>query len=211
MRLDELLRRVERGLESGVPGPEAQVRMAPTPRPGWEPGVLHPDARTGAALLLLYPGDDGLARVLLTQRASKLPNHAGQISLPGGAVDGDETVEEAALREAHEEVGLDVRGVRVLGRLTPLYIPVSRFNLHPVLACADRRQGWVAEPGEVARVIEVTVEELADPARIAWERRVRPWGELDIPYLAIEDARVWGATGMVLAEFLTMVGFPPDP
>lgn len=215
MRLAELVRRVERGMEAGLPGPAAQLRLAPTPRPGWEPGRLEDSARTGAGLVLLFPapaGDEADAgHVLLTERTSRLPNHAGQISLPGGGVDADETIEEAALREAHEEVGIDAATVRLLGRLTPIYIPVSRFNLFPVVGVVERRPRWVEAPAEVARVLEPTPERLADPAHVRWERRQRPWGELDIPYLAYDGVQVWGATGMILAEFLTLVGLPPDP
>ena len=80
-----------------------------------------------------------------------------------------------------------------------------------MLGAIRQRPPWRPDPSEVARVLEPTVERLADRRHLAWERRVRPWGELDIPYLALDDARLWGATAMVLAEFLTMVGLPPDP
>jgi len=214
VRFEDLVRRTVLALEDGLPGPTAQLRMAPTPRPGWEPGRLSSDARTGAGLVLLFPGgeggDDGC--VLLTERAHVLPTHAGQISLPGGRVDGDETIEEAALREAHEEVGLDPGSVELLGRLTPIHIPVSEYNLFPVVGVVRRRPRWTPDPREVDRVLEVPVERLADRERLTWERRVRPWGELDIPYLALPDGlRLWGATAMILAEYLEMVGLPPDP
>ena len=83
-----------------------------------------------AALLLLYPLDDA-PHVLLTVRAGRLTQHGGQVSLPGGGVEGTETVRDAALREATEEVGIDTAGVRILGALSTLYIPVSDFALHP--------------------------------------------------------------------------------
>ena len=84
--------------------------MAPRPRVGWQAGVIPEGARTAAALLLLYPIGDR-AHVCLTRRAGSLGTHAGQISLPGGTVDDGETIERAALREAHEEIGLDGDGL----------------------------------------------------------------------------------------------------
>ena len=79
--------------------------MALQPRGGWRPGFAPDQARPAAALLLLFPVD-GCAVVLLTKRAPDPPHHAGQVSLPGGAVNPGESIEEAALREAEEEVGL---------------------------------------------------------------------------------------------------------
>lgn len=94
-------------LAGTLPGAEAHLRFAPVPqRAGWKAGHLPSDARAAAGLLLIYPGPDGLS-IPLTVRASGLRRHAGQISLPGGAIDPGETLREAALREAREEIGLD--------------------------------------------------------------------------------------------------------
>src|SRR3954447_1265063 len=94
-------------LPGALPGVAVQLRFASgLPRAGWEPGVYPPDTRAAAALLLLYPSESGVA-VPLTVRATHLRRHAGQISLPGGAVDAGETLADAALREAYEEVGVD--------------------------------------------------------------------------------------------------------
>ena len=129
-------------LAGTLPGLEAQLRFMPTPpRHGWKPGEFPSDARIAAGLLLLYPGRSG-ASIPLTVRASGLRRHAGQISLPGGATDPGETLVQAALREAHEEIGLDPARVRVLGELTPVYVLVSGFTLHPIVGITDERPAF---------------------------------------------------------------------
>jgi len=209
LRFDQLVAAVTEGL-ARLPGVEAQQRMAPQPRHGWRPGFAPEDARPAAALLLLFP-TNGEATVLLTKRSSALPQHGGQVSLPGGAVDPGETIEGAALREAEEEVGLARAAVRVIGRLTPLHIPVSGFVLHPVVGFASARPSTTAEAGEVDRIIDVPVAHLLDPARHRRTVRVRDGIEFDMPYFDIDGEQVWGATAMVLAEFAAILGMQVRP
>lgn len=210
MTIDEAVRTLESGFSAGPPGPDAQLHMAPRPRPGWEPGVLPEDARIGAALLLVYPRDDR-AHVLLTKRPSSMAFHAGQVSLPGGGVEAGESLEDAALREAHEEVGLAAGFARTVGRLSPLHIPVSGFNLHAVVAVAKARPVWIPSEREVERILEIPIDDLVDPERQVHDVFERPAGTFDVPYFAIEGERVWGATAMILAEFLSLLGHPPEP
>jgi 8-oxo-dGTP pyrophosphatase MutT (NUDIX family) len=165
-------------------------------------------------LLLVFPVDD-LARVVLTVRAPTLGHHGGQISLPGGAVEEGETVEEAALREAREEIGLMTEGVRTLGRLTPVDVSVSGFRLHPIVATLADRPALTPCVREVARVLEVGVHELMDPRAFAWRTLERPGLRLEVPTVVIEGVEgrdeLWGATAMVMAEFLTLLGWPGPP
>jgi 8-oxo-dGTP pyrophosphatase MutT (NUDIX family) len=202
--LPDLERRLAAALAGPLPGVEAQLRLAPTPRPGWLPGRSPSEARPAAALLLLFPAD-GQVRLLLTVRSSNLPSHAGQVSLPGGAVEPGETIEEAALREAHEETGVSPAAVRVLGRLTPLHIPVSGYLLHPVIGITDERPDLRLADSEVEQVIEPALALLLDPGCIRHRPRLSDRLFQDVPYFALDGWQVWGATAMVLSEFLAVV------
>jgi 8-oxo-dGTP pyrophosphatase MutT (NUDIX family) len=182
--------------------------MAPEPRVGWDPLTFPEGARDGAALLLIYPHDDTV-HIALTVRGSGLRNHTGQVSLPGGRVDEGETIETAALREANEEIGLDPSTVELLGRLTPLHIPVSGFLLHPVVGFTTMRPAFQRAEWEVARIIEAPVRVLSDPAVIKREVRTRVVKgqsiDVNVPYYDIDGEKVWGATAMVLAEFCAIL------
>jgi len=189
-----------------LPGLEAQLRFAPTPpRKGWTPGHLPADARIAAALLLLYPREDGIS-LPLTVRASGLRRHAGQISLPGGATDPGETLAEAALREAREEIGVDPSRVRVLGELTPVHVLVSGFTLHPVVGVTDERPVFQPADGEVEQLIEVSIETLRHASAIRRGTRIREGVAVEYPYFDLLGGQVWGATAMVLGEFITLLG-----
>src|SRR5437660_960686 len=180
--------------------------MAPRPRREWPEGFNPARIRRAARLRLVFPGA-GRPHVVLTVRAETLGRHSGQVSLPGGVVEPGETFEQAALREAHEEVALPVEGVRVLGLLTPLDIPVSGFQLHPVVAARDARPPLRPSDGEVARILDVALDELLDPRNAVMVRRTRDGHTMNVPAFRIGADEIWGATPMVLAEFLTLLGW----
>jgi 8-oxo-dGTP pyrophosphatase MutT (NUDIX family) len=206
--IERLESRLRKGLAGTLPGTAAQLRLAPRPRIGWEPGHIPDDTRPGAALLLVYPLD-GRPHVLLTVRNGELPNHAGQVSLPGGAAEGGESLEEAALREAHEEVGVRAEDVRLLGRLTALHVPVSGFALHAFVGVADRRLDLEPDTREVERVLEVPLDALSDPARYRVETRRFRSVSYEVPFIEIDGEKLWGATAMIVAEFLAVLGRAP--
>jgi 8-oxo-dGTP pyrophosphatase MutT (NUDIX family) len=192
-------------LAGTLPGLEAQLRFMPTPpRTGWKPGEFPSDARIAAGLLLLYPGEHG-ASIALTVRASGLRRHAGQVSLPGGATDPGETLAQAALREAHEEIGVDPAAVRVLGELTPVHVLVSGFTLHPIVAITHERPSFAPAAHEVEEVIEVSVEDLQDASRIRQGTRTREGLAIEYPYFDLMGHQVWGATAMILGEFICVL------
>lgn len=206
MIFSDAVARIEERIHE-LPGPEAQARLAPRPRRQWPPGFNPATIRQAAGLLLLFPARNDAAHIVLTVRSDSV-RHGGQVSLPGGVVDPGESFEEAALREAHEEIGLDPSRVRILGALTPLEIPVSGFRLHPVVAATAERPILRPSDGEVARILEIDIDALAEPAcLVETERRD---GRLQvIPGFHVAGVEIWGATAMVLAEFLTILGCLP--
>ncbi|HVL68698.1 MAG TPA: CoA pyrophosphatase [Vicinamibacterales bacterium] len=203
--LEELERTLRVRLAETLPGVEAQMRFAPVPaHRGWKAGHFPDDARAAAALLLLYPGDSGPA-IPLTVRASNLARHAGQISLPGGAADPGETLAQTALREASEEIGVDPAAVTVLGELTPVHVLVSGFTLHPVVGVTHQRPAFQAAPGEVDEILEVSLDHLRDASRIGRGTRLRQGVAIEYPYFDVLGHQVWGATAMVLGEFICLI------
>jgi 8-oxo-dGTP pyrophosphatase MutT (NUDIX family) len=146
--------------------------------------------------------------IVLTVRADAL-RHGGQVSLPGGVVEPGETLEQAALREAHEEVALPLAPVRVLGALTPLDIPVSGFRLHPIVAVTETEPALTPADAEVANILEVAVDELLDPANFVRTTRERDGVTYVVPAFRVCGHEIWGATAMVLAEFLALLGACP--
>jgi 8-oxo-dGTP pyrophosphatase MutT (NUDIX family) len=205
LTLPTIERELRERLAGTLPGVDAQMRFAPYPvRPGWRAGEFPPDSREAAALLLLYPSSLGVA-VPLTIRSRNLARHAGQISLPGGATDPGETLAEAALREASEEIGVDARAVRVLGQLTPVHVLVSGFTLHPVVGVSDERPSFIAAEHEVEEILEVSLEHLRDASRIRQGTRMREGVAVEYPYFDLLGHQVWGATAMVLGEFICLL------
>jgi 8-oxo-dGTP pyrophosphatase MutT (NUDIX family) len=205
---DEVVTRLEIGLPRELPGAAAHAILAPRPRREWPSGFNPARVRNAAGLLLVYPSGD-TTRVVLTLRTETV-RHAGQVSLPGGVVDPGETFEQAALREAHEEVGLSRDGVRVIGALSPLDIPVSGFRLHPIVAAIAHPPALRPSDGEVARILEVDLDELMAPSAVIESDRTRDGWTRRVPAFHVADVEIWGATAMVLAEFLTLLGWRPD-
>lgn len=201
------IEQVRLALRRPLPGLAAQVTMAPQPRPFEPPAGLQP--RQAGVLLLLFPAGD-LLHLVLTVRTPDLDQHSGQISLPGGGKEpADSSLLEAALRETSEELGIATADVEVLGPLSPLYVPPSNNVIHPFVAYAPHRPAWRPDPREVAALLEVPLALLLDPAT----RREEDWSwqgvDLRIPLYAVGEHKVWGATAIVLAEFLALLDRGP--
>lgn len=192
-------------LAQPLPGLPVQLAMSPQPRPGTE-RILDPglDCRRAGVLALVYPCA-GEPCVALTRRTDSVDNHRGQISFPGGSLEPGEDALTAALREGWEELGIRPERLEVLGALSPLYIPPSGFCVYPTVALAAERPDFVANPAEVAEIIEAPLALLLAP-----ETRQEEWWSIRgatvrVPFYAIGPHKVWGATAMILCELLALL------
>jgi 8-oxo-dGTP pyrophosphatase MutT (NUDIX family) len=177
----------------------AWARMAPRPRAMRRPVYQEGAARPASVLVLLYPAGGGWSFVL-TRRSDTLPNHKGQISLPGGAQEPGETPVETALRETCEEIGICSADIHLIGSLTPLYVSASDFEIHPFVAYLDKRPEFAANPVEVAGLIEMPLDMLLEDSIKVRERWRYGEYDLDVPYYRYDDQVIWGATAIMLSE-----------
>lgn len=159
--------------------------------------------RRSAVLMLFTPGAEG-PQVVLTERSETLRSHASQVSFPGGKLDPGESAVEAALRETWEEVGLAPESVEVLGAFPDLWLSPSQNAVTPVLGwCRDPARLRVVDRGEVARVEQVRVADLVDPARRFTVKG--PSGYVG-PGFEVDDLFVWGFTAQLLTVLLEAGG-----
>lgn len=199
------LEHLRQDLASPLPGPQAQYAMAPAPRTGAEMESRPlPDARMGGVLLLLFPRDDALLLPLIL-RPTYRGVHSGQVAFPGGGREaGDPDIIATALREAHEEIGIDPTTVEVLGQLSPLYVYPSNYLVYPVVGWAGRAPDFVIDEHEVSQLILAPLGDLLDPANRQsdiWQLRGRT---ATVPFFRIQEQVIWGATAMMLSEFLAL-------
>ncbi len=170
-----------------------------------EPAFTDRKPKNAAVLVPIVLRDQ--PTILLTQRTDTLSTHSGQIAFPGGQIDAQETVDQAALRETHEEVGVHRDYIEVLGRL-PLYITGTAFHITPVVAALRPGFEVRANPGEVADVFEVPLSFLMNPAHHArhdfeFQGHQRewfsmPWQETRANAPAGQERYIWGATAGML-------------
>lgn len=207
----DLARRRLADLPSPLPPPRAEIEAhviaaGTMPRGARQPGG---PVRDAAALALLYPDHQGEAHIVLMVRPSDDHVHAGQVAMPGGAREPEDTFPEGtALREAAEEVGLDVEaaGVSTLGVLETVDVRVSGFWMVPVLAVAERTPSLVADPTEVAQILTVPVRHFLPDAPIETVEEDRDGWVLRYGYYPVAGHRVWGATGRALAQLGAVLG-----
>ncbi|MDR9418638.1 NUDIX hydrolase [Gracilimonas sp.] len=195
---------IQSQLNNTLPGREAQRKMAPTPVNGknnpknYEPA--NDDFRNSSVLVPIITWKDEL-QVLFTLRTQSI-NHGGQLSFPGGGKEGDETIEETALREAQEEIGLNPEKAEIIGRLTPLYVGHSDNMVTPVIAFIHHKQEFTPNPNEVDEIITVPLKDFIHKDKLVTEK----WSLRDVPYHVpfwkIHHVPLWGATAMMMSEFV---------
>lgn len=192
-------------LEGPLPGEPAHELMSPSVR---HTGTRMPDssrARLSSVLILFFP-KEGQWFMPFIQRPVYDGVHSGQISFPGGKCEeSDLDYCATALRETHEEIGIDPANIEVLGELTPLYIPNSNFYVYPQVGWMKHEPVFIPDPTEVDEVIEVPVDVLLKVENVRRFSKEINGISLTAPYFDADGRRIWGATAMMLSEMLELL------
>ncbi|GAB3192825.1 NUDIX hydrolase [Nesterenkonia suensis] len=182
----------------------------PARRPPAEPAMRVGEGREAAVLVLfcLRADDGGAPCVVVTERSLGLAKHPGQVAFPGGALEaGDAGPAAAALREAHEEIGLDPSRVEVIGTLPPAPVPVSGYMVTPVVGVAEVLGELTPQIGEVESVIQVPVRRLVDPGNRSTSVIHRQGITHRAPAFVVDGTLIWGFTGILLDRILSRLGW----
>lgn len=171
-------------------------------------GPPAPTARQAAVMILLEPREDGWS-IPLTVRPTHLPDHPGQISLPGGRLEGQETPQQAAERELIEELGCHPFPGSVLGCMSPLYVFNSDYYVVPFVALANRPSCYEPCEHEVEQLLHLPLSCLHQPSCRGHRRFSRGWAQWRAATIEHHDAVIWGATAIILGEFSAITGQIP--
>ena len=193
-------------LQAPLPGISAQMEMMPiVPGSDRFDHSMRGNSTPGGVLILIYP-HNGELYVPLMLRPEYGGAHSGQVSFPGGKVEnGDIDLVHTALRESNEELGIPDEKVEILGNLTELFIIASNFTVSPVIGYLDFRPDFIIDPREVVEVIETPISLLLNKDTVKEKGfKVRQGFTINAPYFDINNHHVWGATAMILSEFLTI-------
>lgn len=205
--MQDIIETIKTKLSNGLPGNSAQFQMAPVQKTR-KYHMIPKSYLTAAVLLLLFPKNNTW-HISFIRRIDHDPNdkHAGQISFPGGRLEEeDRNVEYCALRETEEEVGISSKNIQVIGSLSELYVFVSNYLVYPFVGVLDHYPVFVPNKLEVEEVLEIPLEYLLDSS-IRKRKDIAVRGHIlkDVPYFDLNGKVLWGATAMMLSEFLEII------
>ncbi len=193
------IKSLTKSLRRDLPGKSAQRKMMITPN-RFPTENQENEGIPASILLLLYP-IKGEWFFFLTKRSQDLEHHKGQISFPGGVVEKNESKMNTAIRETNEEIGVDKDVIKIIGNLTPLYIPVSNFHISPYVGWTEEKPHTKVQDAEVKRVFSVSINDLILERNLKTKKDFSSNKSVQVPYFDLNGETVWGATSMILSEF----------
>ena len=195
------INRLRNNLSHMLPGQTAQQKMAPTFRNGASlSSQTNESTRESAILICIYP-DNKTANTILIKRTTYNGAHSGQISFPGGKREPfDHSIEATALREAEEEIGIDISTVTVLGALSALYIPLSNHMVTPIVAVMPKPKNLRPNLQEVEYTITVNLQDFKREDKVSVKTLNIGSEPVSAPFYSVGNEVVWGATAMIISE-----------
>lgn len=205
--MEQIINKIKLKLNETLPGEDAQFLMAPVDRRRVNiESFEETDFKRSAVMLALCRDESDNWYIPLTERFAYDGVHSGQVSFPGGKFDeGDINYEHTAARECFEEIG--IRNIEIVGNLTKLFIPVSKFLVQPVVGfCPEKNVELHKNPREVKTIIKLYLNSLMNENIVrSGMVKTRNEQKIEAPYFEVEGLKVWGATAMILSEFKTVL------
>ena len=198
--IDTLIEKLIYNCSDNLPGEKAQNMMLPKSRVDIKFPNTTERAIPSAVLILLYPYNDDI-NFILTERTNDVQHHKGQISLPGGSWEDGEHLHETAMRETEEEIGIPMDEINIVCELTPLFVKVTGYMIHPFVGYVQQKPNITPDPNEVKNVFTSSISDLLNPNNSLselWTIRKTP---VNVPFFKFGEHKVWGATAMILSEF----------
>lgn len=214
---ETLIERLQKRLAGELPGIKSWERMAVKSQKGqsieseslqkysdWLTKEKLSVMKKAAVLIGLFQ-KDGEWYFPLIKRPMHEKNHPGQIALPGGAMEQDETLETTAIREAFEEVGITPNDVEIIGEMTPLPVPVSNYVISPFVGIINKEPKWKINKDEVEELIILKLDDLISADNGYSEDWNLRGNQVKVPIFKLMDKTIWGATATVLCELIDLI------
>jgi len=203
MEMKWLIEKLQESFLQELPGWDAQKKVSP----GYDAAYrqAEPDALQASVMVLISPVND-IPHLNFIKRASRYVDdkHKGQIGFAGGKIEEGETELQAVVREVEEEIGVKEDSYKIIGKITPLYVFVSNFLVHPFVAYANEELDFILDPSEVDELIQWPITKLQEGAHIKDIKT--PKGTIkNSPYYPLGEETLWGATAMITSEFLELI------
>ena len=198
---DEYIKELEESLKGTLPAHGAHRKVMNHRKAAHQLDDISLNAKQSAVLIHIYPKNEEL-HIVFIQRPIYDGVHSGQIALPGGkAEEIDLGIEATALREADEELNIKSSDLKVIGKLTPIYVPPSNFMIHPIIGYQESRPNFVIQESEVASYIECKLEYLIGEDKLISSEVIAGGSRMNVKGFQLGEHFVWGATGMMIKEF----------
>jgi 8-oxo-dGTP pyrophosphatase MutT (NUDIX family) len=209
MSNQDFIEKLTQRLTQPLPGEQGQAKMANFKRQiELAQRPMPDDHKVACVMNLLFLKEDQWHLVLIQRTKNPRDKHSGQISFPGGRHEvSDGALVNVALRETWEEIGIATEDIKILGRLTDLYIPVSNFRVFPFVGMLQSEPVFTAQPGEVEHIITLPVAHFQNPENQKTIDMEVYGGMIlkDVPYFDLHGKALWGATAMIISEFLALL------
>ncbi len=203
--IEDFIYDLEQKLSEPLPGEAAQLKLEPPTRRNYNLDPVSANAKLSSVLILFFP-ENGKIKLTLIQRPEYDGVHSGQIAFPGGKMeDFDKSLMETALRETFEEIGVLPETIKIIGKLSQLYIPPSNFLVEPFVGFVYKMPDFKAEPAEVSEIVMVDLDDLLNESSFQFKEINTRGFNKEVPCYFVNKKIIWGATSMIISELLEVI------